>query len=98
MYSPTNTSATLNRNGTRHPQLRNASSLVSSDVTARAPFASSMPAGAPNCAKLVVKPRRFGSVHSPAISTAPPHSPPTPMPCRMRKKVRRTAPQIPIRL
>ena len=96
MYRPTNTSAALSRKGTRQPQLRKASSLVANDITDNAPLASTMPAGAPSWAKLVVKPRRFGSVHSPAISTAPPHSPPTPMPWMMRKNVSSTAPQMPM--
>ena len=65
-------------------------------MSASAPLASTMPAGAPNCAKLVVKPRRFGSVHSPAISTDPLHSPPTLMPWSTRPMVSSTAPQMPI--
>ena len=77
MYRPTNTRTTLARNGMRQPQARNCSSVVRRVISASAPLASTMPAGAPNCAKLVVKPRRFGSVHSPAISTDPLHSPPT---------------------
>ncbi len=34
--------------------------------------------------------------HSIDISTEPPHSPPTPIPCNVRKTVRITAPQTPI--
>ena len=56
------------------------SSVVTADITPIAAFTITRPAGAPNCAQLVVKPRRLGSVHSPARSTDPPHSPPTPIP------------------
>jgi hypothetical protein len=70
--------------------------VVTSVISASAPLASTMPAGAPNCAKLVVKPRCFGAAHSPAISTDPLHSPPTLSPCRTRPIVSSTAPQMPI--
>ena len=43
-----------------------------------------MPTGTPACTQLAKNPRRFLLPCSTAISTAPPHSPPTPKPWTMR--------------
>ena len=60
-------------------------------------WASWPQAGAPNCGHEVMKPRfLLVCAHSIASSTAPPHSPPTPMPWIRRSSVRMTAPQMPI--
>ena len=62
----------LARNGTRQPQAANCSSVVSPAIRPRAPLASSSPAGPPHCGQLMAKPRRLGSVHSPASRMDPP--------------------------
>ena len=50
-YSPTPTSRTLNRNATRHPHERRASS-GSAEISAKAPVESSRPTGTPTCGQL----------------------------------------------
>ena len=47
-------------------------------------------------AKLPKKPRRCGGAYSTASRTAPPYSPPTPIPCRIRSTTRATGAQTPI--
>src|SRR5512133_2377044 len=54
------------------------------------------PAGTPIWGQLPKKPRRPGGAGSTDISTAPPHSPPTPMPWAMRRVTRMTGAQMPI--
>ena len=48
------------------------------------------------CAKLPKKPRRSAGAYSTASSTAPPYSPPTPMPCSTRSVTSRTGAHQPI--
>src|SRR6266567_1342776 len=43
------------------------------------------PSGTPVCGQLDQKPRRRASPYSKDSRTEPPHSPPTPVPCRKRK-------------
>ncbi|MNT56856.1 hypothetical protein D3C72_1941910 [compost metagenome] len=93
---PTTSSTAENRNGTRQPQLRNASS--SRPVTSlNISIDRISPAGLPNCAKDAKKVRLLLSGEcSPAISTAPPHSPPTAIPCTIRSRINRTGAQKPM--
>ena len=84
MNRPTPTRIALARNGTRQPQARNAASLVIACTSANTPVESSRPAGTPICGHEPKKPRRPLGACSTDISTAPPHSPPTPMPCAKR--------------
>ena len=86
----------LSQNGTRHPQSRNWSPDIALKAsTAR--FARNNPAGPPHCGHEAIKPRcALVRAHSIDNSTAPPHSPPTPIPWIKRSKVRMTAPQMPI--
>ena len=62
----------------------NAASLVIACTSANTPVESSRPAGTPICGHEPKKPRRPFGACSTDISTAPPHSPPTPMPCAKR--------------
>ena len=48
------------------------------------------------CAKLPKNPRRSAGAYSTASSTAPPYSPPTPMPCSTRSVTSRTGAHQPI--
>ncbi len=60
-------------------------------------MASSSPSGEPNCGQLPIRPRRLSNCdHSVATATEPPHSPPTPIPCSMRRTTRMKPPQMPI--
>ena len=88
-------STTLARKHTRHPQPRNASS-GSRLASENAPLASSSPPGTPRCAKLPKNPRRSAGAYSTASRTAPPYSPPTPMPCSTRSVTSRTGAHQPI--
>ena len=76
-------STMLTRKQARQPQARNASS-GSSPASENAPAASTSPPGTPMWAKLPKKPRRSAGAYSTASSTAPPYSPPTPMPWSTR--------------
>ena len=92
---PTPTSRMLTRNGTRHPH---ASSSASGSPTASAnmPMAARLPSGLPICTMLPNSPRRPGGAFSTTISTAPPHSPPSPTPCRNRRNTSRSGAAMPI--
>ena len=96
MKRPTPTSTALARNGIRQPQLRNAASLVIACTSANTLVERSRPAGTPICGHDPKKPRRPGGACSTDISTAPPHSPPTPMPCANRSTTSRTGAITPI--
>ena len=80
----------------RQPQVRNAGpEIVLNAKTTR--LARNSPAGTPNCGHEATKPRwALVRAHSIDSSTEPPHSPPTPIPCAVRKIVRITAPQMPM--
>ena len=85
MKRPTATSTIESRNGIRQPQAMNCASVVSV-CTTREDDGREQQAGGD--AHLRPARRRsprlpFGAC-STAISTAPPHSPPTPMPCAKR--------------
>jgi hypothetical protein len=96
IHNPMPTSTIDSMNGTRQPQVANASP-DSSLKASTARFARKRPAGTPNCGHDAISPRcPWVRDHSMAIKTEPPHSPPTPMPCSMRSTVRITAPQMPI--
>ena len=73
----------LSRNGIRQPHESNESpsAWLNSDT---APVESSRPIGTPTCGQLATSPRRRWSPHSIESVIEPPHSPPTPMPCRIR--------------
>jgi len=85
----------LIRNGTRHPQLRNADSPTSAAVPLSAAVESTMPRGAPALVKLAQRPRRPVAC-SADISTAPPHSPPTAMPWITRSSTSAMGASVPI--
>ena len=63
---------------------------------ARTPLAMRLPAGGPIWAAEDQKPRLLGSPNSLDSSTAPPHSPPTPMPWARRRSTRMMGAQMPI--
>ena len=86
----------LSRKQARQPHARNASS-GSCPAIEKAPAARNSPPGTPMWAKLPKNPRRSGGAYSTASSTAPPYSPPTPMPCRIRSTTSRIGAQMPIR-
>ena len=94
--SPTAISTTRDRNGTRQPHARNVALGQRADSSANTPVDSSSPAGTPICgqrrgARAVRRPEC-----STAISTAPPHSPPTPKPWTNRSSTSRIGAQTPI--
>ncbi|MCY1216922.1 hypothetical protein D9M72_288120 [compost metagenome] len=92
--TPTSSSAALARNGRRQPQSMNTSCSI--DVTARKASSDRIrPAGLPSCANEAKKVRRPLGACSPAISTAPPHSPPTAMPCTTRSSTSSTGAMAP---
>ena len=80
----------------RQPQERKAASEVTAPISDSTPLASSSPIGTPTCGQLALSPRRLGSPDSRVISTAPPHSPPSPSPCRNRSVTSRIGAQTPI--
>ena len=86
----------LSRNGTRQPQV--AKSAPDQALNPRiATVARNRPDGTPNCGHEAISPRLpWPRDHSIEISTEPPHSPPTPMPCSVRSTVRMIAPQMPM--
>ena len=96
IQSPTTTSRPLSRKGTRQPQERNAASEVIAPISDNTPLASSSPIGTPTCGQLALSPRRLESPDSSVISTAPPHSPPRPSPCRNRRATSRIGAHTPI--
>ncbi len=94
---PTPISTTEIRNGTRHPQARNAlSSRTEVDRgehhRSRAGARPAPPSGATSRGDPGCRPPECST----ASSTAPPHSPPTPMPWRNRSTTSRTGAQLPI--
>ena len=95
IQAPMARSTTLSRKQARQPQARKASS-GSWLAIANAPEARNRPPGTPMCAKLPKKPRRSAGANSTASSTAPPYSPPTPMPWRIRSTTSRIGAQTPI--
>ncbi|KAG1372428.1 hypothetical protein G6F59_018581 [Rhizopus arrhizus] len=76
------------RNGRRQPQLRK-SSLGRSETIRNTPVARIRPMGLPYCGADASNVRHLGGACSAAISTAPPHSPPTAMPCTSRNATSR---------
>ena len=96
MYQPTATSIAESRNGTRQPQARKSASLWRPAISASTPAASRLPAATPACGQLAQKPRRAASPCSAAISTAPPHSPPTAKPWTRRSTISAIGAQTPI--
>ena len=86
----------LSRNGILHAQSANSAGPAKVWVTAVIPFESTSPIGTPNCGQLPSQPLRLRLPHSIAISTDPPHSPPTPMPWQARRITRITAAHRPI--
>ena len=78
----------------RQPQARNACSPVRAAEAASTRVASTTPLGPPALVKLAQKPRREVAC-SAAISTAPPHSPPTAMPWTTRSSTSRIGAQTP---
>ena len=74
----------LNRNGTRQPQVSKLDPATPLNSLTM-PVDSSRPTGTPTWGQLAMKPRQRCLPHSMDISTEPPHSPPTPMPCAMRR-------------
>jgi hypothetical protein len=96
MNRPTPTSTIEIRNGIRQPQAMNWSSVVALCTMVNASVESSRPAGTPICGQLPKKPRLPLGACSTDISTAPPHSPPTPMPCAKRSTTSRIGAARPI--
>jgi hypothetical protein len=71
-------------------------SALSIEVTARNAISDRIsPAGLPSCANDAKNVRRPCGACSPAISTAPPHSPPTAMPCTTRSSTSKTGASMP---
>jgi hypothetical protein len=95
---PTITRTALARNGTRQPQLSNVDADIEPSTSLNTSVESSRPAGTPICGHEPKKPRRPLGAYSVDISTAPPHSPPTPMPCAKRRTTSRTGASTPIAL
>ena len=96
MYKPTATSTVLARNGARHPQLNNCASDRLLLINRNAPMEKTRPKGAPNCGNIPYQPCLPGGAFSVASSTAPPHSPPKPIPCPTRHSARSTAAYTPM--
>ena len=94
-HRPTKTSTAESRNATRQPQLLNASSLSVAASTHSTAAESRLPAGTPAWANDVQNPRRAASPCSAAISTAPPHSPPTAKPWISRHRISSSGARIP---
>ena len=81
---PTATSTIETRNGTRQPHDWKASSgSWVTAVTARVEV--SRPIGTPSCGHDENQPRLSSGACSTQSRTAPPHSPPRPMPCSIRR-------------
>ncbi len=80
----------------RHPQARNCSPGAIAVMIAMTPDASSRPSGTPICGEAPKTPRFFLGACSTAMSTAPPHSPPAEMPCRMRSSTSRIGAPTPM--
>ncbi|MNR17649.1 hypothetical protein D3C85_1343260 [compost metagenome] len=95
MNQPTKSSTTLARNGTRQPQ-DNISSSGSCATAAMASDDRIRPGATPTCGKLPNSPFLPSGACSTAIRTAPPHSPPTAMPCKKRMQTSNTAAQYPM--
>ena len=85
----------LARNGTRQPQLSNPGPATPLNSLTM-PVDSSRPTGTPTWGQLAMKPRRRCLPHSMDISTEPPHSPPTPMPCTIRRTISRIGAAAPM--
>src|SRR5258706_2749711 len=68
---------------TRQPQARKSAS-GGRDRSETTPEDKQRPMAKPICGRLENKPRLCGGAYSYAINTAPPHSPPRPMPCKRR--------------
>ena len=83
-YRPSNTSTALARNGSRHPQFTNCASVSTLLSTRKIPPDRMNPTGAPSCGNIPYNARLAGGAFSTASNTAPPHSPPSPMPCPKR--------------
>ena len=92
---PMASSTMLSRNGIRQPQARKASSPLRDADAASTRVESTTPLGAPALVKLAHRPRRDDAC-SADISTAPPHSPPTAMPCTTRRSTSRIGAHTPI--
>lgn len=95
IQAPMASSTMLTRKQARQPQARKASS-GSWLAIANAPEARDSPPGTPMCAKLPKRPLRCAGANSTASSTAPPYSPPTPMPWSTRRTTSRMGAQTPI--
>ena len=79
----------------RQPQLSN-ELPVTWLKSETAPVDSSSPIGTPTCGQLAMKPRRLGLPHSMLSVTEPPHSPPTPIPWRIRRRTRSVGAHTPM--
>ena len=95
MKSPTAISTVLSRKGIRQPQARNCWSESWEEKRANTPVESRLPAGTPIWGQLPWNPRWAPPECSTAMSTAPPHSPPTPIPWAKRSRVSQTGAQTP---
>lgn len=80
----------------RHPQEANCSVLVENETSRKTRLEVTSPTGTPSWTKLPYQPRRPDGACSVAISTAPPHSPPTARPCSSRSVTSRTGAATPI--
>jgi hypothetical protein len=96
IHRPTAISAPLSRNGTRQPHDSKAASDRVAVMMPSTPAASRLPAGTPTWGQLAFRPRRLGSPCSSDISTAPPHSPPSPRPWMTRSTTSRTGAATPM--
>ena len=94
MNSPTATSTMLARNGNRQP--RDERLVEQPEHLVTAPVESSRPIGTPSCGHEEYQPRRSSGACSTQSSTAPPHSPPRPMPCSIRSSTRSRGAATPI--
>jgi hypothetical protein len=96
IHRPTAISAPLSRNGTRQPHDSKDASERVADMIPSTPAASRLPTGTPTCGQLAFQPRRLESPCSIDISTAPPHSPPSPRPWEMRSTTSRMGAATPM--
>ena len=96
IHRPTTISTPLSRNGTRQPQDSKAASDSKADMMPSTPAASRLPAGTPTWGQLAFQPRRSGWPCSSDMSTAPPHSPPSPSPWTIRSTTSRMGAATPM--
>ena len=95
-HRPASAGTAAAQNGTRQPHCANCASESPVDSASVTPLASTKPIAGPSCGMLDHKARRPAGACSTVSSTAPPHSPPSPSPCRNRSSRSSTGAATPI--